>query len=87
MVEKTGQMMAGTPFVTTDWLASHIADPDIVVIDASLYLPAQQRDAKREFAEGHIPGALFFDIDAVADTGLDPRHSRRSYSETARRGH
>lgn len=54
--------------VSTQWLAEHLGAPDVKVVDASWYLPAQGRDAKAEFNEGHIPGAVFFDIDAIADT-------------------
>lgn len=54
--------------VSTDWLAAHLRDPDLRIIDASWYLPAQARDAKAEYAAGHIPGARFFDIDEIADS-------------------
>ena len=54
--------------VSTDWLAEHLAAPDIHVVDGSWYLPAMQRDAKAEYAEAHIPGAVYFDIDDIADT-------------------
>jgi thiosulfate/3-mercaptopyruvate sulfurtransferase len=53
--------------VSTDWLAAHLDDPDLRVLDASYYLPGAGRDAKAEYAEGHIPGARFFDIDEIAD--------------------
>ena len=53
--------------VSTSWLAAHLADPDLRVLDASWYLPAQNRDAKADYAAGHIPGARFFDIDEIAD--------------------
>ncbi|MFO1202639.1 MAG: 3-mercaptopyruvate sulfurtransferase [Tabrizicola sp.] len=53
--------------VSTDWLAKHLRDPDLRVLDASWYLPAQNRDAKAEYAAGHIPGARFFDIDEISD--------------------
>lgn len=53
--------------VSTDWLAAHLRDPDLRVIDASWYLPAQNRDAKAEYDAGHIPGARFFDIDEISD--------------------
>ena len=55
--------------VTTDWLASHLEAPDIVVLDASWHLPTERRNARAEFLAEHIPGALFFDIDAISDTG------------------
>ncbi|PYG29151.1 3-mercaptopyruvate sulfurtransferase [Pelagimonas varians] len=53
--------------VSTDWLAKHIKDPDLRILDASWYLPAMGRDAKAEYEAGHIPGARFFDIDDVSD--------------------
>jgi len=56
-----------TALVSTQWLADHLSAPDVRVIDASWYLPAMNRDAKAEYAAGHIPGALFFDIDDWSD--------------------
>jgi thiosulfate/3-mercaptopyruvate sulfurtransferase len=53
--------------VSTDWLARHLRDPDLRVLDASWYLPAQDRDAKAEYAAAHIPGARFFDIEEISD--------------------
>ena len=53
--------------VSTDWLARHLKDPDLRVLDASWYLPDQNRDAKTEYAAAHIPGARFFDIDEISD--------------------
>lgn len=53
--------------VSTDWLAAHLKDPDLRVLDASWYLPDQGRDAKAEYAAAHIPGARFFDIDEISD--------------------
>jgi thiosulfate/3-mercaptopyruvate sulfurtransferase len=59
-------------FVTTEWLAANLTSPDLVVIDGSWYLPDEKRDPHAEYLAAHIPGAVFFDIDAVADhsTGL-----------------
>ena len=54
-------------FVSTDWLAQHLKSPDVVIVDASWDLPAAGRDARAEYLAGHIPGAVFFDIDAIAD--------------------
>ncbi|HYF54853.1 MAG TPA: sulfurtransferase, partial [Salinarimonas sp.] len=62
------------PFVTADWLSQRLAAPDIVVVDASWYLPAANRDPDAEFLAGHIPGAVRFDIDAVKDTAIDLPH-------------
>lgn len=55
-------------FASTDWLAEHQRDPNLVVIDGSWHLPNSGRDARAEFLEAHIPGAVFFDIDSIADT-------------------
>ncbi len=56
-----------SPLVDADWLAANIGAPDLVVLDASWYLPATRRDGRAEFLEEHIVGAAFFDIDSVAD--------------------
>jgi thiosulfate/3-mercaptopyruvate sulfurtransferase len=53
--------------VSTDSLAQRLAAPETVVVDGSFYLPALQRDAGAEYLAGHIPGAVRFDIDAIAD--------------------
>lgn len=60
--------------VSTEWLAERLNAPDISIIDASWHLPAAKRDAKAEFLEGHIPGAQFFDIDAISDTETSLPH-------------
>jgi len=53
--------------VSTAWLAAHLKDPDIRIIDGSWFLPGADRDAKAEFGKCHIPGARFFDIDEISD--------------------
>ncbi|MBC7674895.1 MAG: 3-mercaptopyruvate sulfurtransferase [Rhodoferax sp.] len=53
--------------VSTSWLAAHLADPDLRVLDASWYLPDMGRDARAEYGAAHIPGARFFDIDEISD--------------------
>jgi thiosulfate/3-mercaptopyruvate sulfurtransferase len=53
--------------VSTQWLAEHLQAPDIVVVDGSFHLPTANRDARAEYLAAHIPGAVFFDIDKVAD--------------------
>ncbi|MEN8659469.1 3-mercaptopyruvate sulfurtransferase [Marivita sp.] len=60
--------------VSTDWLASHMRDPDLRILDASMYMPGSDRNAKAEYAEGHIPGARFFDIDEISDSRSDLPH-------------
>jgi thiosulfate/3-mercaptopyruvate sulfurtransferase len=52
----------------TEWLASELNAPDIVIIDGSWHMPSEGRDARAEYLEEHIPGAIFFDIDEIADT-------------------
>src|SRR3954469_17177780 len=65
---------ASNNLVTTDWLAARLGEPEISIVDGSFYLPALKRDAKAEFLAGHIPGAAFFDIDAIADHSTDLPH-------------
>ncbi|WP_170391701.1 3-mercaptopyruvate sulfurtransferase [Ruegeria arenilitoris] len=60
--------------VSTEWLAAHLKDPDLRILDASWYLPQQGRDARAEYEAGHIPGARFFDIDEISDHRSDLPH-------------
>ncbi|MCC5975318.1 MAG: 3-mercaptopyruvate sulfurtransferase [Rubellimicrobium sp.] len=60
--------------VSTGWLAAHLKDPDLRVIDASWYLPGTGRDPRAEHQAAHIPGARFFDIDEIADLRSDLPH-------------
>lgn len=53
--------------VSTQWLETHLKDPDLRVLDASWYLPDAGRDPRKEYLAAHIPGARFFDIDEIAD--------------------
>jgi len=62
------------PLVTTDWLARHLHDPGLIALDATYYLPTENRDARGEFRAAHVPGARFFDIDAIADDATDLPH-------------
>ena len=57
-----------------EWLAGLIGKPDVVIVDGSYYLPTQNRDAQAEYLAAHIPGAVFFDINAVADHSTDLPH-------------
>ena len=59
--------MTNNPLVTTQWLAEHLGQPGVLVFDATLYLPTEGKNAPAEFRRAHIPGARFFDIDAIAD--------------------
>ncbi len=67
-------MAVSDPIVSAAWLADHLDDPQVVVIDASWHLPAAKRDARAEYAAAHIPGAVFFDIDEVCDHSTDLPH-------------
>ena len=53
--------------VSTAWLASHLKDPDLRILDASWHLPDANRDPRAEYEAAHIPGARFFDIDEISD--------------------
>ena len=53
--------------VSTGWLADHLNDPDLRIIDASAHMAATGRDGRAEYDAAHIPGARFFDIDQIAD--------------------
>ncbi len=59
---------------STDWLAEKLTDPAVVIVDGSYFLPTQKRDAHAEYLSGHIPGAVFFDIEAVSDHSTDLPH-------------
>jgi thiosulfate/3-mercaptopyruvate sulfurtransferase len=54
--------------VSTEWLARNLSQPDLRIVDATYYLPMQNKNAKAEYLERHIPGAIFFDIDDISDT-------------------
>lgn len=58
-----------TPLVTTEWLAAELGANDLRIIDATLFMPDAGRNARAEFETGHIPGAVFIDLDELADTG------------------
>ncbi len=55
------------PLVTTEWLAGQLGATDLVVFDATKFLPGEGKDGAEGFARTHIPGGRFFDIDAIAD--------------------
>ena len=76
------------PLVSTAWLAERLGEPNLVVLDASWHMPAEQRDARSEYADRHIPGAVFFDIDAIADHAVDLPHmlpSPQAFATAVRR--
>jgi thiosulfate/3-mercaptopyruvate sulfurtransferase len=69
--------------VSTDWLAAHLHDPDVTVVDGSFYLLTTGRDANAEYRAAHIPGAVRFDIDAIADHATSLPHMLPSAEEFA----
>ncbi|THD80902.1 MAG: 3-mercaptopyruvate sulfurtransferase [Phenylobacterium sp.] len=62
------------PLVSTAWLAERLGSPDVQVVDASWHMPAEARSGRAEFEAAHIPGAVFFGIDDIADKSTDLPH-------------
>ncbi|MEM7674561.1 MAG: 3-mercaptopyruvate sulfurtransferase [Myxococcota bacterium] len=67
-------MARSDAFVTPAWLAQHLQDDDIRIVDGSWYLPSQNRDARQEYEAAHLPGAIFFDISALSRPDTDLPH-------------
>ncbi|KAG4950478.1 hypothetical protein JHK85_044383 [Glycine max] len=63
----TQSVSTNEPVVSVDWLYDNLKEPDIKVLDASWYMPDEQRNPIQEYQVAHIPGALFFDVDGIAD--------------------
>ena len=59
---------------STEWLAEHLRDSTLVVVDATYFLPTHNRDAHAEYRNAHIPGAVFFDIESISDHSTDLPH-------------
>jgi len=55
------------PLVSTKWLAEHLDEQDVILVDGTVHLPDTGRNAAQEYREEHIPGALFFDLETIAD--------------------
>ena len=70
--------MTSDALVDTAWLAARLDAPDTRVVDGSWHLPNAGRDGRREYAENHIPGAVFFDIDEIADNDSGLPHTMPS---------
>jgi thiosulfate/3-mercaptopyruvate sulfurtransferase len=60
--------------VSTEWLARHLAEANLVVVDASWHMSATGRNGRQEYLERHIPGARFFDIDELSDRSNPAPH-------------
>jgi thiosulfate/3-mercaptopyruvate sulfurtransferase len=70
--------------VTTEWLAANLGRRNVRVVDGSWHMPHLKRDARAEFTGAHIPGAVFFDVDAIADSRTSLPHMLPRASEFAR---
>ncbi len=75
---------ADDPLVSTDWLAAHIDDPKVRVIDASFKLPGVTPLPIDDYLTAHIPGAVFFDLDAVSDHAVSLPHMYPDAAQFAR---
>src|SRR5579862_4275904 len=62
------------PLVSTDWLAERLSDPNIQVVDATWFMPDEGRLGRDAYAAEHLPGAVFFDINEIADRATDLPH-------------
>ena len=60
--------------VSTDWLAGHLDEPDLVVVDCSWHMPSSGRSGRDEYLDAHVPGARFLDIDTVSDRSNPAPH-------------
>jgi len=70
--------------VSADWLEARLGAPNLVILDASWYLPNMGRDHKKDYEQAHIPDALFFDLDVVVDPHATLPHTLPSPSDFAR---
>src|SRR5689334_21875110 len=71
--------------VSTEWLEAELGAPDLRILDATFLLPGDGRDARAEYEAAHIPGAVFLDIDEVADTDSPFPHMLPSEAKFASR--
>jgi thiosulfate/3-mercaptopyruvate sulfurtransferase len=71
--------------VTTEWLADRLGHPRLRVVDGSMYLPTSGRDAAAEYAAAHLPGAVFFDLEATSDRRSSLPHMLPSAADFAHR--
>ena len=77
-------MTPTSPLVSTDWLAERLGDPAVRVLDASWYLPSAGRDARAEYRAGHVPGAVFLDLEAACAADAALPHTLPSPDDFAR---
>ncbi|XP_059443073.1 thiosulfate/3-mercaptopyruvate sulfurtransferase 2-like [Corylus avellana] len=70
----TQSLSTNEPVVSVDWLLANLKEPDLKVLDASWYMPDEQRNPIQEYQVAHIPGALFFDVDGITDRTTNLPH-------------
>ncbi|XP_021651115.1 thiosulfate/3-mercaptopyruvate sulfurtransferase 1, mitochondrial isoform X2 [Hevea brasiliensis] len=70
----TRSLSTNEPVVSVDWLHANLREPDMKVLDASWYMPDEQRNPIQEYQVAHIPGALFFDVDGISDRTTNLPH-------------
>lgn len=73
-----------SPLVPTGWLADRLGDPGLLILDTSWYLPNTGRDARAEYLAGHVPGAVYFDLDIASDAASQLPHMLPDDGEFAR---
>jgi thiosulfate/3-mercaptopyruvate sulfurtransferase len=81
-------MTRRSPLVSPEWQQAHLDDPHVIVMDATWFMPGAGRDARTEFAQRHIPGAVFFGIDEICDRASELPHTISSppdFAVSARR--
>ena len=74
-----------SPLVSGAWLAERLGGSDLQVVDATWHMPAENRNGRADYEAAHIPGAVFFDIDAISDHATDLPHmlpSPQAFAET-----
>jgi thiosulfate/3-mercaptopyruvate sulfurtransferase len=67
--------------VSTDWLAQHLGEPDLAIVDSSWFMPASGRNGREEYLQAHVPGARFLDIDELSDRANPAPHMLPSAAE------
>ncbi|MDX2182920.1 MAG: 3-mercaptopyruvate sulfurtransferase [Gemmatimonadaceae bacterium] len=82
-MDATPTLALPMPLVSCEWLRDHLAKPSLRIVDASYFLPSAQRDAKAEYAAGHIAGAVFADLDALSDATAPYPHTMPSAERLA----
>jgi len=78
-------MSSGNSIISSSWLNEHLQAPDVKILDASWYLPTENRFPELEFKKEHIPGATFFDIDEICDSNSNLPHMLPSPEKFASR--